>query len=313
MNDAGTLSYHDSGSHRDAGRSWHDDGWDAGVDYPANDAGFLGHAIDGGVDAGSEQDGCPDSLDVSPEVAYAEPWGMVNFVVLNGTGPFRFLLKEGMQYGAINYVLGRYTAGVTTGVSDIVEIIDEGCGLKTERIVNIVDPISINPANLWMPPGVSVEINAAGGSGNFVFEVIFNEAGGSVDPITGIYEAPTWDGVGNPPYGFDRVLVTDSLGGSSAILEIIIDVDAQLTADPARVALPLGATYQIAPTGGSGSYRLDIDQEGLVYDGERLHGAVSGSYAVDILDKNTGLTTAMTVDVIQGQQADIGLLGGPAI
>ena len=55
MNDAGTLSYHDSGSHRDAGRSWHDDGWDAGVDYPANDAGFLGHAIDGGVDAGSSK------------------------------------------------------------------------------------------------------------------------------------------------------------------------------------------------------------------------------------------------------------------
>ncbi len=295
--DAGAIISFDGGITVDAGSMVFDSGQG---DLPVRD---------GGSDSGIADNGCPTSLLVEPQTAYVVPWGMVYFTVTNGQGPFRFQFKEGIHNGAISYVLGRYTAGATAGVQDVIEIIDEGCGLLAERTVNIVEPITVQPENLWVPPGVSVEINAAGGSGNYRYEMFFNEAGGAVDTITGVYVAPAWDGVSNPPYGLDRVLVRDLLGDFSAVIEIIVDVDAELNAVPARVVLPLGAEYKVEPLGGSGTYALSIDNEGLVFDGTMLQAQMAGSYIVHILDQNTGLTTTMAVDVLSGQQANLGVLG----
>ena len=102
----------------DAGGTWPPmAGTDAGSP-PGWDAGGLSDAVS---DAGVVSV-CPDRLEVTPEVAYVSPWGLVSFALENGLGPFRFTLTSEAPSGMVSELLGRYSAGAAEDVVDTVEV-----------------------------------------------------------------------------------------------------------------------------------------------------------------------------------------------
>jgi subtilisin family serine protease len=106
---------------------------------------------------------------------------------------------------------GVYEAGPVGGVTDVVEVADS-LGNRAAANVEVTAGISITPSSPTVAPLSSVELAAAGGSGEgYIWLFSVDESGGSIDPTSGAYRAgPKGDAV-------DLVYVIDSLGNRASV------------------------------------------------------------------------------------------------
>lgn len=83
-----------------------------------------------------------------------------------------------------------------------------------------------------MAPNLSVPLGATGGTAPYVYSVIPGGAGGTIDPVSGVYTSPNNTGI-------DTVEVTDSLG-ATATGDIAVNYPLSLVADIIQTAMGLG-------------------------------------------------------------------------
>jgi hypothetical protein len=149
----------------------------------------------------------------SVATATVPPNGTTQVMVSGGAGPYSFSLSTNGSGGNVNPTTGQYTAGSTGDSVDVITVTDVN-GVSTTVTVTVGPGITVGPANASVAPGGAVHLTATGGSGTgYTWRVTDASGGGTIDPVTGVYTAPT----GNTTGGTEVVQVTDSLGNTANI------------------------------------------------------------------------------------------------
>jgi hypothetical protein len=219
----------------------------------------LGNAATVNVSVGA-------GITLNPARPTTPPRGTVTFHAMGGTGTgFTFSLVTNASGGSIVAATGVYTAGTKGGVIDIVEVTDSAGNLASAS-VSVGAAISVSPPNSMVPAGRTIAFSVTGGSGTgYVWSLLQNQSGATVDPATGLYIA----GMGG---GLDLVQVTDSLGntGFGAVSvtattgqarqgrSLIAAPNAGAVANAVTVATPARASAAGCQVGGGGDGGLAV-------------------------------------------------------
>jgi hypothetical protein len=124
-----------------------------------------------------------------------------------GKPPYQFTLAQNASGGSITAQSGVYTAGMTAGTTDQVEVTD--ANQRTQTIaITVGAALSLT---LAVPPATPFAINkliATGGATPyaFAFQAQGNRSNAALDAVTGAYTP------GNNPLATDRLQVTDATG-----------------------------------------------------------------------------------------------------
>jgi hypothetical protein len=156
---------------------------------------------------------------------------------------------------------GLYTAGATSGVSDIVKVTD-GVGNSTTTNVTVHPPLVITPNGPVELAGQHVQFSAVGGSGNgytWAYAAGGNKSGGSLSS-GGAYAAGATTGV------IDTIQVSDS---SLSIATAMIVVDPVLTLSPLATTVAVQDTVLFTSAGGAGgnTWTISPNNSGASFTG----------------------------------------------
>jgi MYXO-CTERM domain-containing protein len=185
---------------------------------------------------------------LNPPVNIVAPRGTVQFIASGGSGTgYLFSLVTSSSGATIDATTGLYQAGAIPNVSDIVGVVDSLGKAATAEVMVGADVTLSTTTEALAPMGV-LTLNVSGGSGaGYQFVLTTNGSGGSIDPVTGNYQAgPT----GNTT---DVVTVTDTLGNSVTVTITVGQVLALAAADR---AVPPRGSLALAATGGATPYRF---------------------------------------------------------
>jgi hypothetical protein len=141
-----------------------------------------------------------------------------------------------------------YTAGNTATSTDTITVADD-LGNTYELEITVPGP-TLTPPGFPTPINViplhTIAFSASGGTGTgYVFSLLLNNSGGSINSSTGLYTAGSTGNV------VDVVQLADGGGNTSTLATI--DVGAALAISPTSVTLPPRGSQTFAATGGSGS------------------------------------------------------------
>jgi len=143
-------------------------------------------------------------------------------------------------------------------------------------------PLSVEPAESSVRPLDIVRLQAAGGTGEYRYEVTTEETGGFVDERNGNYLA-------GENAGTDTITVTDDACDGEATATVT--VGAPFAVRPLEVELPPGGGFTYEVTGGSGSFSCELVVAGsgaTVTDACRYTaGDVEGDDVVAVTDTET--------------------------
>jgi uncharacterized repeat protein (TIGR01451 family)/MYXO-CTERM domain-containing protein len=221
------------------------------------------------------------------------PRGPLTFTASGGTAAgFTFTLATNASGGSIDPVTGAYLAGNVGPVTDKVTVTDS-LGNVASANVAVGPGVSLTPLLPSAPPRGPINLVASGGSGTgFVFTLVTNASGASIDAATGLFTA------GGAGPSVDRVRATDSLGNFA---EVAISVGAGLTINPSSPTLVPHAAQVFSAMGGSGttySYALSTNSSGGSIDpvtGAYLAGSVGGGSDVVTVTDSLGNTATATI------------------
>jgi hypothetical protein len=190
---------------------------------------------------------------------------------------------------------GRYVAGTTGAVSDVVTVTD-ALG-NTATVTVLVGPaVSLTASNTQSPPRGGVTFTASGGSGSgYVFSLGANASGGSIDPTSGAYTAGATDSV------TDTVTVVDSLGNTASASVV---VGPSVSISPASPAAPPREHVNLVATGGSGTgytFAIVTNASGGSIDAATgLYTAGGVGASVDVVRVTDSLGNSATVAISVG-------------
>jgi Big-like domain-containing protein len=173
------------------------------------------------------------------------PRGTTTFVALGGVGGgYTFTLHTNGSGGNIVATTGVYTAGDTGSSADVIEATDP-FGNSATLTIHVGPGVSITPPALAAPPGGTLTLLAAGGSGTgYVYTFTTNASGGTLDATTGLY------GAGSVTDVLDGVRATDSLGNTASAT---ISVGGALTVNPAAPTVSPRGHLAFTAIGGGGT------------------------------------------------------------
>ena len=233
--DSGTEAGEDSGT--EAGE---DSGTEAGEDS-GTEAGE-----DSGTEAGEMNPLCMDPLTFIHDRLAVNPLSIKRLEIIGGSGEFKFTLIESPSGGIINEDIGTYLAGDMSGVTDVVEVLDQECDERIEISVDIVETTKVLPSQPHINLGQSIQFEILGGSGEYEFSWILNTSGGELSE-EGYYQA-------GDTLGEDRIQIHDVRTREE--IRVIINVVNQITIDiePNLSWIPTGSTQTFQVQGGSGVY-----------------------------------------------------------
>jgi hypothetical protein len=194
---------------------------------------------------------------VTPSPASSPPRGSITFLPSGGSGaPYTFTPKTPpLASGGNVTASGNYTAGATPNVTDLLQVADSA-GTTATINVTVGPGITITPAgSSSVAPRGAISFGATGGKGApYGWVVLPKPSGGSIDPLTGAYQAGTTGGVA------DTVTVTDSLGNSATRS---VAVSAAATVTPGNVTLQYGKTQVFSASLGAGGFNWTLVGTGL--------------------------------------------------
>lgn len=169
----------------------------------------LGNVAQVNVSVGS-------GLTVNPTKASVPPRGPLSFFVRGGSGTgYVWSLEANASGASIDAPSGKYVAGATANVMDVVRVTD-AVGAHESIPVAVGPGVTITPQTTSTAAGKKLSFNVAGGSGmSYVWSIADNQSGGKIDSSSGVYTAGPKGNV------TDIVSVQDSLhNGASATVHV---------------------------------------------------------------------------------------------
>jgi hypothetical protein len=110
-------------------------------------------------------------------------------------------------------------------------------------------PLSMTPVTVVVAPGLTQTFTAVGGKEPYLYEVQPGGAGGTIDPVTGLYTSPL-------VLGQDVIQVTDA---ELTIVTSTVDVvNPPLVLTPQLPTIQPGFTQNFSVSGGTGPYLWDV-------------------------------------------------------
>jgi hypothetical protein len=228
------------------------------------------------------------TFQVTPQNPNIAPNQEMTFQAIFSAAPYTYSVLIGGAGGTIDPDSGVYTApaGIDTGGDVIVATDINGDTAQTQ--VNIVNPPMQSQGDVTCLIDGAFTAQISGGTTPYVFEVLAGGAGGTIDPASGVYDAPD-DG------GIDTIQVTDAFGQ-----EIEFDVlvqPAQLQLYPPYLAI---SQYNQAPFQGAGGTPIVSDDPD--YTSEYRYSIQSGPGYIDEYtgifktEQFTGITIVQVTD-----------------
>jgi MYXO-CTERM domain-containing protein len=233
---------------------------------------------------------------VTPASASVSPAGTIAFAAAGGAGSgFVFALGTNASGGMIDLLTGRYVAGPTGAVTDVVTVTD-ALGNSATATVTVGPGVSLMASATAVPPRGSVTFTATGGAGSYTFGIRSNGSGGSIVSSAGVYTA------GATPGTTDVIEVTDALGNSATLT---ITVGAGVTLTPPGAVVPPGGSATFAAAGGSGSgYVFTLTTNGSGGSVDPVTGAyVAGATddVVDVVTVTDALGNSAAAQIVVGE------------
>ncbi|MFO0729028.1 MAG: FG-GAP-like repeat-containing protein [Myxococcota bacterium] len=265
---------------------------DASGGADASDAGLLPDADrpDTGVPPGP----CAPALEISPAHRAARALDLVSFSASGGTGHYHFALAAAPSGAIINPVTGAYLAGDLGGVQDHVVLTDEGCVGQAEATIDVVAPMDVHPPRPTVRPGTEIAFTVQGGSGQFRFTLEGDRSGATLTS-SGAYTAGARAGV-------DLVRAEDVQTSEAATVEVTVDPGARLAASPPVVVVPLGQSFALGTSGGSGEIDLEPAPGFIAVQDGVLTAQAAGTRSLRITDRFTHDTASVRIQVVAGQR-----------
>lgn len=157
------------------------------------------------------------------------------------------------------------------------------------------DPLAIVPGNVAVQVTEQVSFAAAGGKPEYRFSI--TSGGGSIDPESGVYTAPS-------QIGGAAVQVSDSLNNTASAIVTIVAAE-ELGISPSSLTINSESSYTFSASGGVPpySFTLSIDQSGAGIDpatGHYTAGPTAGTTDEVTVTDQAGSTATATVTVVSG-------------
>ena len=111
-------------------------------------------------------------------------------------------------------------------------------------------PLALGTETPALPVLSITRLEARGGTGEYLFELVDNESGGLLNPLTGAYLTGPTEGV------LDRFRLTDA--GCEGAAEAELEILTSITVSPMEAELPYGESFRYEITGGSGDYTCSL-------------------------------------------------------
>jgi len=232
---------------------------------------------------------------LSPATASVPPRGGVALTASGGSASgFMYAVTMNASGGSVD-AMGRYTAGSTANVADVVTVTDS-LGNTATSTITVGPGVALAGSATVAPPRGSLTFSASGGAGTgFAFTLSTNASGGTIDPVSGAYVA------GATPSVTDVVTATDPLGNSATAN---VAVGAGVSVTPASPATPPRGPLTLVASGGSGTgYGFALSTNG---SGATI-GAATGVYTAgpvgstsDVVTVTDSLGNTATVSISVG-------------
>ena len=254
---------------------------------------------------------CDPPLAIEPADTAALPLDLRTFSAAGGSGRYRFRLENPEAGGLVNLLTGAYLSGDAVGTVDRIHLTDTACAGEAVATVRIVDHLHLAPSGGVLPAGATFTFDVTGGSGDLFFSFLgLSGSGGAISP-DGHYEV-------GPGSGTDRIRVEDRTTGESLTLTFEVRPTAPLTAQPARVAIPLGSRFRPTVLGGTGEHLRSLEGDAVHLDGDTLVADVPGAATLRVRDPFAATEVRVPIDVVaplahpQPRAGDSGFFPVPA-
>ena len=238
-----------------------------------------------------------------PATASVPPQGSVMLSASGGSGTGFVFSISVSHSGASVDGSGKYTAGPTGSVVDVVTVADS-VGNSATSSITVGPVVTIQASGTSAPPRGALTFGPAGGSGvGYSFTLSTNASGATISGATGAYTA------GAKPDVTDVVLLTDSLGNVAAVNVAVGD---GVSVTPSAPAVPPRGSLTLVAIGGSGTgflFTLTTNLSGGTVNattGAYMAGGVSN--AVDLVTVTDSLGNSVPVSISVGG----GLVVSPA-
>jgi hypothetical protein len=176
------------------------------------------------------------------------------------------------------------------GAVDEIVLSDAGCDGEARVSVEVAEPLDVQPAQVDVLPGTSFTVEATGGSGTGRCTLAEDGSGATLSGCD--YTAGSGE-------GFDRVVYTDDVTGTSDEARITVTDDALVEVLGAeRWVIPMGATFAPEVLGGSGVLDLTV-RSGSAVDVQ------TGPLGAELLALEPGDATVRVTDRFAGQSVDV--------
>ncbi len=233
-------------------------------------------------------------LVASPKILAAAPRGSFTFTASGGSGTgYLWSLETNASGGTVNETTGRYVAGSTGSVTDVLRVTDS-LGLTATANAVVGAGVSISPSPATVAPGASQTFTASGGSGNgYTWSLATDASGATIGSSSGAYRAGTTGNV------IDVVDVVDSFGNTATANVTVSD---PITITPASATVSPRGSQAFTASGGSGTgygWSLSTNASGATIDpttGAYTAGANGGTDVVVVTD-SLGNTSSANVTV----------------
>ncbi|MFW5689834.1 MAG: hypothetical protein ACOC1U_09700, partial [Spirochaetota bacterium] len=124
-----------------------------------------------------------------------------------------------------------------------------------EQFYQVTDqPLGVLPAAAALKAAATAEFQGQGGAPDYTYAVV-EPGGGTIDPETGLYTAPSVEGI-------FTVSVTDRAGESTNAIVYVV-VPESLTLQPGSATVQVETEQQFTASGGTPPYTLSITPAGL--------------------------------------------------
>jgi len=240
---------------------------------------------------------CEPALNLAPAEGFSLPLELLTLTASGGTGAYRFELTDKPSGALVNQFTGAYLSGDITNTVDQITVTDLGCEGSAVASITVVEPMTVQPTQVSLAPGTSIQFQVIGGSGGVAYELLDATGDATVD-ASGNYFAGT-------VAGMHTVRVTDTGTGQVVDVAISVDAGAKLASVPAFPFIPLWSEFNLEIQGGSGSYDAVPSNDNVTWDGTRLKGVFEGSSVIAITDTFTGMQTSVPVQVVGSQLAQL--------
>jgi hypothetical protein len=180
----------------------------------------------------------PHPLTIEPAARSVSPREGLTFSVVGGAGGYRYRFKGAAGSGpeaTLDPDTGAYRSGPQGPSVDEVQVVDRAGSVAAAR-VTVGERIALAPAAAWVAPGGRVTFVARGGLPpyDYQFKARGNRSGGTLDRVTGAYQA------GSNPGAFDLVEVTDAAGAGADTLSLVVTGAPQVAVTGGAAAIEVG-------------------------------------------------------------------------